>query len=249
MKKTRDQINRALVKKAQKGSIASRDKLIEDNQNLIYKMASLFSRNSLNSEYDFEEYKQEASITFIKSIYNYDFRGNTKFSSYASSSMKIELSKYKFLSNCRITSNLNVHQIQGYVIKLSRINPNLTDGEIASEIKSNYPISISEKRVREVKELFDLKFTSIDDKMERVIPSDNNNYHEDNRDKIKAIQKLTPSMCSDRDLELFKRRHGLNGYNNQTLKDLGDLFNITKSRAFQINLKIIKNLKELLNTK
>ncbi|HPX48690.1 MAG TPA: sigma-70 family RNA polymerase sigma factor, partial [Treponemataceae bacterium] len=50
------------------------------------------------------------------------------------------------------------------------------------------------------------------------------------------------STLTDKEAEVIRYRFGLNGYKAMSLKEIGDLFNLTKERIRQIEKKALRRL-------
>jgi len=74
-----DQEIKELIKKAQEGDITSREKLINCNLKLVFKVVERF----LNRGYEVEDLFQIGTIGLIKAIDKFDLSQNVKFSTYA----------------------------------------------------------------------------------------------------------------------------------------------------------------------
>lgn len=68
-----------LIKKAQAGDTAARDKVVEDNIGLVWSIVKRFK----NRGYEIDDLFQIGSIGLIKSIDKFDVNYDVKFSTYA----------------------------------------------------------------------------------------------------------------------------------------------------------------------
>jgi len=247
MKKTRDQINRELVKKAQNGDISSRDTLLDINLGLIYSMAKKILRTYKDRNNLEEDLIQEGRIALIKSIYNYDFRKDTKFSYYASRSIRESLISYKLLSNRAIPITHNMSQINYYINQINREDPNLSNKEIAKKIKSRLNIGISDSRISYIKRLYNNRCCSLDYILKDAITYKQNDDYTESKDLMIDINELIPDILTQREQEILEKRFGFNGYKPHTLNKIGNIYGLTKERVRQIEKKIINKLIYNLN--
>jgi len=193
MKNTLTEIQtRELIYKSRSGDTLARDNLIDNNINLIERIAKKYTPKERNYLINLDDYRQEAFIVFSSCINTFDLKSKPPFKAYISKSMGYGLLRYR-----------------------------KKEGKLIDFLNSN-----------------DQYNNSIDDidKNSCVLDS------VQNRELLDQIN-LKLSILNKRDIEIFQRYYGLNGYSNISYSKISYILDISFS---SVRCKI-DNIKKYLS--
>lgn len=208
-------------------------KLINDNKNLIYKIAGKYSYH-----YDMEDLYQVGVIGLIKAYKNYNFNSNAKFSTYAYSYILGEILEFiKNDRNIKVNSNdiklYKAYQkaVEFLTHKNSRV-PSFSEVcrflEVPEEIvynsliSSEFTISL-DNEINEVKNYYEILGEDNSEKLNDLICLKNE------IEKLKTIEK-----------EIINYRY----YKDYTQNETADILGISQVQVSRYEKNILSRIKE-----
>ena len=224
------------IKKAQSGDKYEMERMIRDNNGLIWSIVKRFSGRG----YDLEDLYQIGCMGFIKSIKRFDTNYDVKLSTYAVPYMIGEIKRYirddgpiKVSRSIKELS-MKVKDIENKAIKEGK---NITIEEIAKELKvDKEEIVLAIDSTKQVDSIYDEK--SSDNKL-RII--DKVSYGNDETDTMVNrifIKELLNKMDS-RDRQIIMLRY----FNGQTQSQVAKMLNISQVQVSRIEKKILNKMK------
>ena len=243
-----------LFDKYKNGDKSAKKEIVEHNYRLVLTIASKYSSTFLSTNDLFEV----GIIGLYDAIDKFDHKKGYKFSTYASSWIKLRITNemYDKDNTIRIPkcTNYNITIYKKVYNKLRQIlnreptdieiaeNSNLTINEI-SYIKLSYCTLISlDSPIKEDGN------TTIGE----LIPDKNNEdieyLVEKNNEKLIINEIINKIIKNERELTIIQMRYGLGNYSKEyTLEQIGEKFDLTRERVRQILYKIeLRIKKELL---
>ena len=243
-----------LFDKYKNGDNSAKKEIVEHNYRLVLTIASKYSSTFLSTNDLFEV----GIIGLYDAIDKFDHKKGYKFSTYASSWIKLRITNemYDKDNTIRIPkcTNYNITIYKRVYNKLRQIlnreptdieiaeNSNLTINEI-SYIKLSYCTLISlDSPIKEDGN------TTIGE----LIPDKNNEdieyLVEKNNEKLIINEIINKIIKNERELTIIQMRYGLGNYSKEyTLEQIGEKFDLTRERVRQILYKIeLRIKKELL---
>ena len=243
-----------LFDKYKNGDNSAKKEIVEHNYRLVLTIASKYSSTFLSTNDLFEV----GIIGLYDAIDKFDHKKGYKFSTYASSWIKLRITNemYDKDNTIRIPkcTNYNITIYKKVYNKLRQIlnreptdieiaeNSNLTINEI-SYIKLSYCTLISlDSPIKEDGN------TTIGE----LIPDKNNEdieyLVEKNNEKLIINEIINKIIKNERELTIIQMRYGLGNYSKEyTLEQIGEKFDLTRERVRQILYKIeLRIKKELL---
>lgn len=239
---------RELAKKAAKGDLEARERLINSNLKLVVSIAKKFLSRSKGLT--FLDLIQEGNIGLAKAVDRFDWRRGFKFSTFATWWIRQAISRA--LSDQARTIRLPVHVVET-LYKLNKARKKLssildrepTAEELAAE--TGLPVEKVQKYLKYVQDVVSLE-TPIgegDSLLKEIIPDTSETSPERQaalaalREQLKkAIQDLSP-----KERRVISLRYGLEDGVMHTLEEIGKLYGITRERVRQIEIKALEKLK------
>jgi RNA polymerase primary sigma factor len=238
-----------LAKKAAKGDLEARERLIKSNLRLVVSVAKKYLGRSRGLT--FLDLIQEGNAGLIKAVDRFDWRRGFKFSTFATWWIRQAISRA--LSDQARTIRLPVHVVET-LYKLNKARKKLatildrepTPEELAAE--TNLPVQKVQRLLKYVPDTISLE-TPIgegESLLKELIPDTSEMTPEKTaalanlREQLKkAIQSLSP-----KERQVISLRYGLENGIMYTLEEIGKIFGITRERVRQIEIKALEKLKD-----
>jgi RNA polymerase primary sigma factor len=238
-----------LAKKAAKGDLEARERLIKSNLRLVVSVAKKYLGRSRGLT--FLDLIQEGNTGLIKAVDRFDWRKGFKFSTFATWWIRQAISRA--LSDQARTIRLPV-QVVETLYKLNKARKKLatildrepTPEELAAE--TNLPVQKVQRLLKYVPDTISLE-TPVgegESLLKELIPDTSEMTPEKTaalanlREQLKkAIQSLSP-----KERQVISLRYGLENGVMYTLEEIGKIFGITRERVRQIEIKALEKLKD-----
>ena len=244
---TREEENE-LALKAQNGDMSAKNKIVNANLRFVITVAKKYQNHGL----DLTDLISEGNLGLLTAIEKFDTTKGYHFISYAvwwirQSILKAICEKSRMI---RLPLNRANELVQIEKAKKT-ISSNMSEEDEIREIAGM--LNMSENHVRDMINI-SRDMVSLDS---AVRPNDSESssvgeFIEDSmytRPEDEAINKSMKEDISkvlatltDKEAEVLRYRFGLEGYKSMSLKEVGDVFNLTKERIRQIEKKAIKRL-------
>jgi len=237
-----------LALKAKNGDVIAKNKIVNANLRFVITVAKKYQNHGL----DLTDLISEGNLGLLTAIEKFDTTKGYHFISYAvwwirQSILKAICEKSRMI---RLPLNRANELVQIEKAKKT-ISVNMTEEEEIKEIAAM--LNMSEVHVRDMLNIArdmvsldtavrpnDSESSSVGDFIEDTMytrPEDATINQSMKEDIAKVLATLT-----DKEAEVLRYRFGLEGYKSMSLKEVGDVFNLTKERIRQIEKKAIKRL-------
>lgn len=242
---------RDLIIKAQNGNMTARDDLINHNIRLIIYIAKKF--NLPNNQITISDLIQEGVFGLSKAIEKFDINKGYMFSTYATWWIKQAIKKFLSSSSTTIRYSKNVRR---NFRKLDRATKIILDetGHNPSISELAKVSGLTETQIKDLETIaradisLDSPVTSKDSesKLSDFIADEAPAIEEEiiNEDfKEAIITALFNTKMPERERQIIIHRFGLLGHRKKTLVEVGKMFNVTRERIRQQEVKALRRLK------
>jgi len=239
------------ARRALSGDEDSRNRMIESNLRLVVKIA----RRYINRGLSLLDLVEEGNLGLIHAVEKFDPEKGFRFSTYATWWIRQNIERG--LMNQTRTIRLPVHVVKELNVYLR------AERELANKIEKDPTLeeiaALVEKPVDDVKKMMALneKVTSAD----APVASDSERCvvdtlsDETEKGPCGEFQSVELGGCitgwmnelTDKQKEVLSRRFGLNGYDSDTLENVGLEIGLTRERVRQIQIEALKRLKIIMS--
>lgn len=244
------QEEKELTMKMRDGDTNARTKLIESNLRLVIKIAKKYQGQGL----DLIDLIEEGNLGLIKAVDKFEPNINCRFSTYATWWIKQAIER-AIMNQTRII-RLPVH-VSDDIKKLYRETldfyqtykrePSVDELSDRLEMSLEYVqrlLNYAKKIASMDSPLSEEDDFSLNDTIEdeRIMPFDALLESIDIADKVKKMV----SLLDEKERKIVTMRYGLDGGVPQTLEVIGKVFNVTRERIRQIEMKALSKLRKLI---
>ncbi len=234
-----------LLKKVKKGDKDAKNKLILSNLRLVVNIAKSYNKKGMS----LIDMISEGNFGLIYAIDKFDENRGNRFSTYAVWWIKQSISKALITKGREIRIPSYKYDI------LNKINRVIMEKMMRNGL---YP------KIEEIAQELDMSIEKIEEIMvefqdilsmnatigENLYLEDTISLDEDYTLEDKVLDEITRKKLLEvinslgmRESDILKRRYGLEGYETQTLEEIGKNFKITRERVRQIEQKTLEKLK------
>lgn len=235
-----------LLTKAKAGDKEAKNQLIVCNLRLVVSVAKNYMSKGMN----FIDLISEGNLGLIHAIDKFDLTKGYRFSTYAVWWIKQSITKAVINKGREIRIPSYKYDLFNKVNKVVMRNF-VKDGKYVSEGEIAKEIGVSEKKVKDIMQEFQ-EILSLNMEVGENIYLEDTLINKNAKNlEEKIIEKLGKEKVHEildtlelREKEILKRRYGLDGYDINTLEEIGYEFKITRERVRQLEKKTLLKLRK-----
>lgn len=236
----------ALFNRVKKGDFSARNKIVESNLRFVVKIAKKYQNQGL----PLADLIDEGNIGLIKAIEKYDVDKGYRFISYAVWWIRQSIMKAINEKSRAVRLPLNraneLLQIQKAGKALTHQNGEDPSFEMIADA-TGLTVEVVKTLVSVSKDMISLDAPVFRDNdasnIGDYIESDYTTPDEQIMDTLlKEDINEALSQLTEREMDIIERRFGLNNKNQMSLKEIGEIYNLTKERIRQIEKKTLQKL-------
>ena len=232
------------IKRAQEGDKFEMDRLIRENNGLIWSIVKRF----MNRGYEVEDLYQIGCIGFIKSIKRFDTNFEVKLSTYSVPYILGEIKRFIRddgpIKISRSIKELNIKIIELQKEYLNKYGKEITLEQLAKELKtSKEDIAMALDSARPVNSIEDSQYRdNKTDKTISLIDQLSSGKDEENEITNRITIKKLISELKDNEKEVILLRY----YKGKTQMQVAKILGITQVQVSRIERKVLDNMKRKL---
>lgn len=238
-----------LLTKAKAGDAEAKNQLIVCNLRLVVSVAKNYMSKGMN----FIDLISEGNLGLIHAIDKFDLSKGYRFSTYAVWWIKQSITKAVINKGREIRIPSYKYDLFNKVNKVIMRNF-VKDGNYITEEEIAKELGVKVKKVKDIMQEFQ-EILSLNMEVgeniyleDTLVNSSSKNLEEKIIDKLgkERVHEILDTL-EMREREILKRRYGLDGYDINTLEEIGDEFNITRERVRQLEKKTLTKLRKKYN--
>jgi RNA polymerase primary sigma factor len=245
-----------VIRRAQKGNVEARAKIIKANLKLVVKIAKRYEYFGV----PIIDLIEEGNIGLMKAVEKFKIPLGFRFSTYATWWIKQSINRA--IANQKNTIRIPVHILDIYHKYLKQIEKEIRDtGKFPDKYDVAAKLKIEPTKLNEILNIIkapkslDLEYESEDSDSGRTLKdtiedmtvskADDDFFEKDKNEKlVELISKLKP-----KEQEVIMNRFGINNKTILTLEEIGAKLKLTRERIRQIETIAIKKLRYLMKNK
>jgi len=238
-----------LLTKAKAGDAEAKNQLIVCNLRLVVSVAKNYMSKGMN----FIDLISEGNLGLIHAIDKFDLSKGYRFSTYAVWWIKQSITKAVINKGREIRIPSYKYDLFNKVNKVIMKNF-VKDGNYITEEEIAKELGIKVQKVKNIMQEFQ-EILSLNMEVgeniyleDTLVNSSSKNLEEKIIEKLgkERVHQILDTLDM-REREILKRRYGLDGYDINTLEEIGDEFNITRERVRQLEKKTLTKLRKKYN--
>lgn len=227
-----------LIKKAKKGDLVARDKIIMSNFKLVYKTAKAY----IGSKLSLSDLVGEGFMGVIKAIDGYDFSKNCRFSTYAIWWIKQYISRY--VMNHKDDIRYPIH-LQKDLNKLEKASAKLENDNLAVDNENLH--QQTGIKANKIEKLVKINPSSVEEFKEDIVNlNDELNNPQNMAEYLQAIRVLNECFneIPEKYQDLLRIRYASGEHNLTPVKKIAEEMDITAEQARNLLTGALKSLEK-----